>query len=139
ERRDLQVVRVVCGATGGHRLDGACAAAVGGRILDPGCRRVRNAGLVQRAALALELLEEVPRRLGGRVAAGGRRAARRRAVAPPVEAGRDDRDRDLFAHALIEAGAEDDVRLGICGRADLLRRLGDLVQRQVRAARYVEQ
>ena len=82
------------------------------------------------AALALELLEEVA--LGGARLAdsvGAAAAAGRGGVAlAAVEAGGDDGDRDLVAEPLVDARAEDDVRLGVGRGADLLGRLGDLEQ-----------
>ena len=60
-------------------------------------------------------------------------------MAAVVEAGRDDRDLDLVAEPVVEARAEDDVRLGIGRGADLLGRLGHLEQRQVRCAGHVEE
>ena len=68
-----------------------------------------------------------------------RRRARGSRLLAAVEAGRDDRDHDLVAEPLVEARAEDDVRLRVGRGADLLGRLGHLEQAEGRRAGDVEQ
>src|SRR3954462_378447 len=56
-----------------------------------------------------------------------------------VEAGGDHRHADLVAHVLVDDGAEDDVRRRVGRALDDLRRLVDLEQADVAAARDVQQ
>jgi hypothetical protein len=51
-----------------------------------------------------------------------------------VEAGRDHGHPDLLGHVLVDAGAEDDVGVGVSGLADDLGGLGGLDQGEVGAA-----
>ena len=61
------------------------------------------------------------------------------ALAARVEPGRDDRDLEVVAHALVDDRAEDDVRLLVGHLADDLRRLVDLEEAEARTAGDVEQ
>ena len=72
------------------------------------------------------------------IARGADRARRPRLLAG-IEPGGDDGHLHLVAHAVVDDGAEDDVRLRIGGLLDHLGRLVDLEQAEVRAAGDVEQ
>src|SRR4051794_2962569 len=89
---------------------------------------------LQRRALALVHPYVAVAAAHTRLLAGG--AWPRTAV---VEPGRDDRDADLVAHALVDHRAEDDVGVGVGRGVDDLRRLVDLEQAEVAAAGDVEE
>ncbi len=112
-----------------------------GRFIRAGARRIGHADVVELRPLPLELLEEIARDPSRRIHRGRRRgsggAARPGSLA--IEAGGDDGDLDFFAESFVEARAENDVRFRVGRGADFLGGLSHLEQRQVGAARHVEQ
>src|SRR5664279_3156223 len=145
EARDLQVVRVVRPAhvRGRRGLGHGPLHAHRGALAAVDRRALGRPRLgFHRASLALELAQVVALGPGGPrdfVGSLGGLPADRLAPARAVESRGDHGDHDVLAQALVEAGAEDDVRLRVRGRADLLRRLGYLVEGEVRRAGDVEQ
>src|SRR5437773_2439486 len=108
EARDLQVVRVellLFGLRADRRRDGGHGVGL--------CHRRGRAG---RDLPLVDRLVDAPQR------------------ARLVEARRDDADLHVVLHALVDDRAEDDVRLGVCGRVDDLRGLVHLEEREVRPA-----
>src|SRR5205085_442430 len=139
EARDLQILGVIGSARRGRRhAHGALrpdAGHRGGPLI--GIRAFRSIALALRlgrlVTLALQLLEEVAfaRLLADGwarletvgAAMGGRLATAGLATAVAVESRGDDGDHHLVAQPLVEAGSEDDVRLGIGVGADFFGRL----------------